>query len=152
VKRISAAVAVAMLAAVVAGCGASSPEITTQDVEKSVVNFGKKKERKLGDLIVTNGYILDGAQQLVGRFDMTETLTGFANEREVRTKQVQMSWADSADSLVLIGTHEHPPNAAPIDDVAEFVVVGGTGRYDGVRGKAEVQFDGQYYRWKLRLL
>ena len=82
-KRIWAPVAVGLLAVVLAGFGAASPEITTQDVERSVINFGKKKERKIGDLIVTNGYILDDAQQLVGRFDMTETLTCFANEREV---------------------------------------------------------------------
>jgi hypothetical protein len=142
-----------LLVAALAACGGGSgQEITTQDVERTVVNFGKKKVRKAGDLIVTNGYILDNNNQLVGRFDMTETLTGFVSDREVRNKQVQMSWAESNDSLVLVGTHEHPPDAGPIDDVAVFVVLGGTGKYDGARGSAETQFDGQYYRWRLKLL
>lgn len=142
-----------MLVVALAGCGGSADkEITTQDVERNVINFGKKKVRKFGDLIVSNGYILDANSQLVGRFDLTETLTGFVGDREIRTKQMQLTWADSSDSLVMIGTHEHPSDAGPIDDVAVFVIVGGTGRYDGARGNAEAQFDGQYYRWRLNLL
>ena len=152
-RRLLAAGFTGLLVISVAACGGGAgQEITTQDVERNVVNFGKKKVRKAGDLIVTNGYILDSNQQLVGRFDMTETLTGFVGDREVRNKQVQMTWSETDDSLVLLGTHEHPAGAGPIDDVAVFIVAGGTGKYDGARGKAEAQFDGQFYRWRLNLI
>jgi hypothetical protein len=152
-RRLFTASIAGLLVISLSSCGGDSgSEITTQDVERTVVNFGKKKVRKAGDLIVTNGYILDRNEQLVGRFDLTETLTGFVGEREIRNKQLQMTWSDSDDSLVLLGTHEHPADAGPIDDVAVFVVVGGTGRYDGARGKAEAQFDGQFYRWRINLL
>jgi len=152
-RRLITAGIASLLVISLSACGdGSGQEITTQDVERTVVNFGKKKVRKAGDLIVTNGYILDRNEQLVGRFDLTETLTGFVGEREIRSKQLQMTWSESDDSLVLLGTHEHPAGAGPIDDVAVFVVVGGTGRYDGARGKAESQFDGQFYRWRINLL
>lgn len=82
-----------------------------------------------------------------------EPFPGEDGAREHRMTQIEFDWHDSADSLLIMGSHPYARGAAQTDVEIHRAVVGGTGRFIGARGEiVSTPLGNGWYEHRLRLV
>lgn len=152
--------AAALVAAVVlvpgsAAQSAAAESLTVQfrhsEAKVSLVDIGPKMTRRRpsespGDLAVGSARLRDVAGAIVGRMHQSFMVTG--GRGEATTEQVNATLVLRDGQIALQGVLDNGKPDAPL----VVAVTGGTGRYEGARGSANIRDSRSAVSFELRLI
>lgn len=97
------------------------------------IDFGDSGS-SVGDLRATRGVVRKSLEgKIIGRYTTTQWTIGPGGDRGLEERTITMEVAIGRNEVVMVSVYTAPKGETPVDKVV-YPIVGGTGKYAGVRG------------------